>query len=150
RCTPVLPGDAACGDYAINTAQPFYAPYGPGVPDARRLPPLDNPTIGDRLNAAGVDWAWYAGGWSNASGARGAPGWSNGDGPACQDPRAMPGSIFPSCPDALFQFHHQPFNYFRAFDPATAAGAANRAAHLRDEAEFLALARSPRSGCQLK
>jgi phospholipase C len=150
RCAPGLPAEAACGDFVINTAQPFYAPYAPRVADARRLPPLDNPTIGDRLNDAGIDWAWYAGGWSNASGARGAPGWSNGDGPQCADPGALPDSSYPNCPDALFQFHHQPFNYFRAFDPATAAGAANRAAHLRDEAEFLVQARSSRHACRLK
>ena len=29
------------------------------------------------LSAAGVDWAWYAGGWSNAAGNVGAPGWTN-------------------------------------------------------------------------
>jgi acid phosphatase len=31
-----------------------------------------------------------------------------------------------------FQFHHQPFNFFAAFDPGTPRGAANRAAHLKD------------------
>ncbi|MDR3533438.1 MAG: alkaline phosphatase family protein, partial [Rhodopila sp.] len=31
-----------------------------------------------------------------------------------------------------FQYHHQPFNYFAAFDPATPEGKANRAAHLLD------------------
>ncbi|HYL70958.1 MAG TPA: alkaline phosphatase family protein, partial [Candidatus Dormibacteraeota bacterium] len=35
RCTPELPAGTACGDYAINTAQPFYPPYAPRVPDAR-------------------------------------------------------------------------------------------------------------------
>ena len=54
--------------------------------------------------------------------------------------------MFPNCPDKLFQFHHQPFNYFASFAPGTAA----RAAHLRDEAEFEALAQSSTKHCQLK
>ena len=42
--------------------------------DCRRhgLPPQTAPTIGDRLTSAGVDWAWYSGGWSNANGDVGA------------------------------------------------------------------------------
>jgi phospholipase C len=50
----------------------------------------------------------------------------------------------------LFQFHHQPFNYFAAFDPATAAGAAGRVAHLRDEAEFVRQAKASTTQCNLK
>jgi acid phosphatase len=68
------------------------------------------PTIGDRLSAAGVDWAWYSGGWSNANGDVGAPGWTNGTGPTCSDPNALPNAVFPNCPDKLFQFHHQACN----------------------------------------
>jgi acid phosphatase len=150
RCDATVPVGRACGDFAVNTIQPFYQPYPPRVADAKRLPPLTNPTIADRLNSAGIDWAWYSGGWSNASGERGAPGWSNGAGERCEDPRAMRDANFPYCPDVLFQFHHQPLNYFAAFDPGTTAGAANRAAHLRDEAEFLALARGSRRACALK
>src|SRR5204863_124578 len=40
--------------------------------------------------------------------------------------------------DALFQFHHQPFNYYAAYAPGTAA----RAAHLQDEANFIGAART--------
>ena len=43
-----------------------------------KIPAQTAPTIGDRLNAAGVDWAWYAGGWSNASGDTSGPGYTNG------------------------------------------------------------------------
>jgi len=51
----------------------------------------------------------------------------------------------------LFQFHHQPFNYYVAFDPSTAAGLSNRKSHLRDEEEFLDLVRSStQSSCHLK
>ncbi|MBO0733630.1 MAG: phosphoesterase, partial [Methylocapsa sp.] len=128
--------DSACGDYAVGTFQPFYWPYSPGAAEERRLPPLTNPTIGDRLSAAGIDWAWYSGGWSNAIGDIGAPGWTNGGGPSCADPNADPRPAYPRCPDKLFQYHHQPFNYYASFAPGTAA----RAQHLRDEAEFLAAA----------
>jgi acid phosphatase len=70
-------------------------------------------TIGDLLSRAGVDWAYYAGAWDFAlSHPPFAAGMS----------RASPN----------FQYHHQPFNYFAAFDPATADGRANRAAHLLD------------------
>jgi acid phosphatase len=138
KCSTLPVGvNAACGDYAINTIQPFSQPYSPGTVDAKRLPLLKNPTIGDRLSQAGVDWAWYSGGWSNANGDKGAPGWTNGDGPSCADPNAKSNATYPNCPDNLFQFHHQAFNYFDAYKPGTAA----RAAHLRDEVEFIAAAK---------
>ena len=55
-------------------------------------------------------------------------------------------AIWPNCPDRNFQFHHQPLNYYQSFAPGTPA----RAAHLRDEAEFLqTLAGSSRT-CGLK
>src|SRR3954452_10915170 len=79
------PAGVTCGDYAVNTMPPTYQPYSPGTPDARRLPPQRGATIGDRLSAKGVDWAWYSGGWSNAAGDVGAPGCTNGTGPACTD-----------------------------------------------------------------
>jgi Phosphoesterase family len=45
---PATPKNVVCGDFAVNTTQPFYWPYSPGTSDARRLPPLGNPTIGSR------------------------------------------------------------------------------------------------------
>lgn len=106
--------------WAVNTIGPPYAPgltRDPHHPlladpaDPSTLPPQSHATIGDRLDAQGIDWAWYAGGWQLAldgSGMRGAHG------------------QFPYGPN--FQIHHQPFNYFRQFAPGTAA----RAQHLRD------------------
>jgi acid phosphatase len=140
------PPGVVCGDYAVNTTQPTYQPYTPGTALSRQLPPLDNPTIGDRLSAAGVDWAWYSGGWSNANGDVNAPGWTNGNGPLCSDPNAFANATFPNCPDKLFIFHHQPPNYFKSFAPGTAA----RTAHLRDEEDFLQLAQSSKTSCKLK
>jgi len=136
---PATPPGIVCGDFAVNTTQPFFQPFAPGTADARRLPPLTNPTIGDRLSAKKVDWAWYAGGWSNADGDVGAPGWTNGSTPGvCTDPQHNVNAVYPNCPDALFQYHHQPFNYFARYAPGTTA----RAAHLRDEEEFIAAAQA--------
>src|SRR5206468_6532965 len=133
---PTPPG-ALCGDYAVNTIQPPYQPYAPGTPVARRLPPQTAPTIGDRLSAKGVDWAWYSGGWSNANGDVGAPGWTNGSTPGtCTDANTAAGAVYPNCPGKLFQYHHQALNYYAQFAPGTAA----RTAHLRDEAEFVSAA----------
>ncbi|MCW3003104.1 MAG: phosphoesterase [Conexibacter sp.] len=146
RCDGLAKPGLLCGDYAVNTMQPWYQPYAPGTADTRRLPPLTNPTIGDRLSAKGVDWAWYSGGWSNANGDVGAPGWTNGTGPACSDPAALANATYPNCPDKLFQFHHQPLGYFKSFATGTQA----RAQHLRDEQEFLALANDSRRQCRLK
>jgi acid phosphatase len=149
------PAGVTCGDFAVNTIQPISQPYQPGTLDTRKLPLQTAPTIGDRLSAKGVDWAWYSGGWSNAAGNVNAPGWTNGAGPApptatnpkpCPDPAAFATATWPNCPDKLFQFHHQALNYFKSFAPGTAA----RAAHLRDEAEFEALAQSSKKHCDLK
>jgi phospholipase C len=143
-CGGTTPAGLACGDYAVNTIQPPYQPF--SSPTATKLPPQTHATIGDRLSAAGVDWAWYSGGWSNADGDVGAPGWTNGNGPTCSDPNTATGATFPNCPDKLFQYHHQPLNYFASFAPGTAA----RAEHLRDEQEFEQRATSSQRFCKLK
>ncbi len=66
------------------------------------------PTIGDRLTDASpaLTWKWYSGGWNNA---------------------------LAGTPDATFQFHHQPFNYYARWG---VDGSAVKAAHLQDEANF--------------
>lgn len=128
----------ACGDYAVNTSQPAYQPFSPGTPSFKQVQPLTNPTIGDRLTQAGIRWAWYSGGWSNADGEVGAPGWTNGTytDHSCKDPNALATAVWPNCPDKDFQFHHQAFNYYASMAPGTKM----RKQHLRDEAEFLARA----------
>jgi len=149
----------ACGNYGVNTMQPAYFPSGTF---GAVLPPQTGQTIGSRLSDAGVDWAWYAGGWSNADGDVGAPGWTNGSAPSatptgCSDPyvdpnsrAGVPAAQWPRCPDNLFQYHHQPFDYYASFSTATPGGQANRAAHLKDEAEFTQLADASNGVCQLK
>jgi phospholipase C len=125
----------ACGDYAVNTIQPTYQPYAPGTAAAKQLPPLTNTTIGDILSASNISWAWFAGGWSNADGDIGKPGWTNGTRKdhSCKDPHVLATAVWPNCPDADFQFHHQAFNYYASFAPGTL----NRRKHLRDEVEFI-------------
>jgi acid phosphatase len=67
----------------------------------------------------------------------------------CADPDSSPNPAWPNCPNKVFQYHHQPFNYFAAFDPSTPAGLANRQAHLKDEAEFQSLVDSSSKDCGL-
>jgi phospholipase C len=94
--------------YAVNTIQTSYQPHSAKITDAAKLlPPQEGVTIGDRLSDKGVSWAWYSGGWNDALAGK---------------------------PDALFQFHHQPFAYFKQFGDGTAA----RKEHLKDETDMLA------------
>jgi phospholipase C len=141
-CPSLVPG-RACGDYAVNTIQPAFQPTSS---NPTKLPPQTGTTIGDELSSAGVSWAWYAGGWSNAAGDVGAPGWTNGAVPGvCADPQSSPNPVWPYCPNKVFQFHHQPFNYYANYAPGTAGRT-----HLRDEAEFLTAAQSSRTDCNLE
>jgi acid phosphatase len=138
------PKGLLCGDYAVNTIQPPYQPF--SSPTATKLAAQTQPTIGDRLSDKGISWAWYSGGWSNANGDVGGPGWTNGTTPGtCTDPNTLATAVYPNCPDKLFQFHHQPFNYFANYAPGTAA----RSQHLRDEQEFIAKAQDSRRSCKL-
>jgi phospholipase C len=93
--------------YAVNTIQSVYQPHHPKSDPAKLLPPQDAPTLGDRLSAKGISWAWYSGGFNDAV-----------SGKASAD----------------FQYHHQPYAYFRNFGDGTPA----RAEHLKDGADFVA------------
>jgi acid phosphatase len=94
----------ACGNFAVNTVQPASQPYkkGPAIP---LVDDAKYPNIGDRMSAEGISWAWYSGGWDDAEAGH---------------------------PGPLFQYHHQPFNYFADY----ARGKPGRA-HLQDETDFL-------------
>ena len=104
----------ACGNYAVNTMQPSWQPsaFGsnvlPGINDLDPSKPFYETNIGDELSAKNVSWNWYAGGWNDANAGH---------------------------PDPLFQYHHQPFNYFQNYAP----GMPGRV-HLKDEADFFAAA----------
>lgn len=130
RDSTLTPKDASGMFYAVNTMQPLYQPSGNAVGanaayadagKATTLPAQTQTTIGDALSAKGVDWAWYSGGWNAALA------------DASNAPRKV---IYAG--KTQFQTHHQPFNYYGRFDPATSAGAAQRTAHLKDfDASFL-------------
>jgi acid phosphatase len=125
--------------YAVNTMQPAYQPSRnrPAAQDASfayadpnnptTLPPQTRRNIGDALDAKGIAWAWYAGAWNAAV--------KDGTRPRSKmreviyAPETAGGN-----PD--FQAHHQPFNYYARFDPATHAE--QRAAHLKDYEDLLA------------
>src|SRR5437868_2565604 len=139
-CPSVVPG-RACGDYAVNTIQPAYQPF-KGTP---QLPPQTGSTIGDELSGAGLSWAWYSGGWSNANGDYLGPGWTNGPvAGVCGDPDSAPNPVWPYCPNKVFQFHHQPFNYYANYAPGTAGRT-----HLKDEQSFMDLAKASTKTCEL-
>jgi acid phosphatase len=117
----VLSGNLTPDFYAVNTMMPPYPPSG-NADDAQRavdmtsastLLPQTETTIGDLLSKAGIGWAYYAGAWDFA---------------LSHPPMAA--GLSKASPN--FQYHHQPFDYFSAFDPATPQGQANRAAHLLD------------------
>jgi phospholipase C len=81
-------------NYAVNTVQSVNL-HEAGV---AQLPSQTAPTIGDRLDDAGVSWAWYSGGWDNA---------------------------LAGTPDELFQFHHQPFAYYENYKPGSPGATAH-------------------------
>jgi acid phosphatase len=125
--------------YAINTMQPSYQPSGNPPPardsggryadpaNATTLPPQSGPTIGDRLTDKNIGWVWYAGAWSAAL--------EDGRQPPDVRRRVIYAPEGPGAsPD--FQPHHQPFNYYAAFDPD--AKAAQRATHLKDYTDLIA------------
>jgi acid phosphatase len=138
---PTTDPNVACGDYAVNTIQPTYQPTSS---NPLKLPPQTGNTIGDELSAAGVSWAWYSGGWSNADGDINGPGWTNGNSGVCLDPDSFANPTYPNCPNKVFQFHHQPFNYFAAYAPGTAGRT-----HLQDEQAFIDLANASSRDCKL-
>jgi phospholipase C len=105
-------GSVTPDGYVVHTVYPANRPYPANIEDPTQLMPLLNlPTIGDRLSDKGISWAWYSGGWNDAVAGH---------------------------PDALFQFHHQPFNYFAPY----AEGKAARIEHLKDIDDFLAALRT--------
>jgi phospholipase C len=104
------------GDYVINTIQSVF--LNDGKQKGALLPAQTAITIGDRLSERGIDWAWYSEGWNLALDQQRTP----------EQERQLA--------DMLFAYHHQPFAYFRRFDPSTASGRADRRRHLRDAHDF--------------
>ena len=103
----VTDGQVTPDGFVVNTSFTVNSPHPATAAAANLVPNQTNTTIGDRLSAAGVDWAWYSGGWNDALAGH---------------------------PDTLFQFHHQPFAFYANYADGTAA----KAAHLKDETDFMA------------
>jgi len=104
--------------YGVNTlAPPYWPPWirDPENPDYSKpdlpnvLVPQTHEHIGDKLSKKNIDWAWYAGAWQ-----------------ATLDQFKDSGGI-PKIPN--FQYHHQPFNYFKQQGPQNRA---ERDKRLRD------------------
>jgi hypothetical protein len=61
----------------------------------------------------------------------------------CPDPNSKWNAPYPFCADNLFQFHHQPFNYYTNYARTGPNGdgpqPSARIDHLRDEQEFVDL-----------
>lgn len=101
-------GQVTPDGYAVNTIQSVYQPHAATITDTKKLlPPQIAPTLGDRLSEKAISWAWYSGGWNDA----------------------MAGK-----PDESFQFHHQPYAFFKNYADGTPA----KAAHLKDKDDMLA------------
>ncbi len=101
--------------YVVGTLYPSGTPHPPDIPTERLVPPQTFPTIGDRLSAKNLDWAWYAEGWNEIL--------------------ANPTPDGGADPNVLFQYNHQPFVYFGNY----VDGAPGRV-HLKDESDFVAAA----------
>jgi len=104
--------------YVVGMLYPASAPHPPNVPTEQWVPPQTFPTIGDSLSAKQIDWAWYAEGWQAIL--------SN---PPLNDAGTDP--------NTLFQYNHQPFNYFANYGE----GAPGRS-HLKDETDFMTAAQT--------
>jgi phospholipase C len=78
--------------YAVNILQPSTLPFNSDAKLEEHLPLQTMPTIGDRLSAKNISWAWYSGGWNDAVAGKQAKN---------------------------FQFHHQPFGYFSRYAAGT-------------------------------
>lgn len=88
-------GQVSPDGYAVNTSRSVYLHHPDDVKDPERLvPPQTMPHFGDRMDAAGVSWKWYAGGYDEALAGR-----------AAED----------------FQYHHHPFQYFANMAPGSPA-----------------------------
>jgi phospholipase C len=102
----ITDGKLTPNNYAVNTIYSVNTPHPPFVKHNTLLPGQHMPTIGDRLSEKGISWAWYSGGWNDVLAGKG---------------------------DVSFQYHHQPFAYFKNF----AEGTKGRKEHLKDERDLL-------------
>jgi phospholipase C len=125
--TATVPARTVTTDgFAVDTMLSASGPLGGTTPEDT-LPLQTYDTIGDRLTAAGLDWAWYSGGWNNAVAFA-----ASGDASQLDVNIDAEGDPMPA-----FEPNHQPFTYFAKY----AVGQPGRA-HLKDETDFLAAAKA--------
>ncbi len=109
---PIKSGSLTSDGFAVNSIQPFGAPY--EAKEAAKqgiLPALEYNNIGDLLSQKNISWAWFAGGWND---------------------------ILKGKNEGGFQHHHQPFLYFKNYGPDTKG----RQEHLKDEEDLFEAIRS--------
>lgn len=87
-------GQVTPDGYVVNTSFTVNNPHPSSAAANTLVPNQTLPTIGDRLSARNISWAWYSGGWDSALAGH-AP--------------------------STFQFHHQPFAYFGKYADGTMA-----------------------------
>jgi phospholipase C len=92
--------------YLINNCQSANMPHDPKTKPEELLPAQTIPTIGDRLSDKQISWAWYAEGFNEAIAGKA---------------------------DDDYEFHHQPFIYFKKYATATTVDHE----HLKDKDDFL-------------
>ena len=133
--------------FAVNTSYSVNQPYPPGTAVANLVPQQTFATIGDSLDTAGESWAWFGGGWNAALAAAGIGSVGTDAGSDIPDTGAIPAAIGAYG----FQFHHQPFVYFKNWggdanngtagpNPPNGKWATNH--NLKDEQDFFAQAAS--------
>lgn len=89
-------GNVTPDGYLVNDVDPRYEPHGADEKLQDLAPPQEADTIGDRLTAKNLSWAWYAQGYADAIAGH---------------------------PDKTYIFEHQPFVYYKQFGDGTAAKA---------------------------
>ena len=94
----VKDGQVSPDGYVINTSRSIYLHSRRDTDPKRLVPPQTMPHIGDRLDANGITWKWYSGGYADAA--------------AGHVPQR-------------FEFHHQPMAFFADLAPGTPGQAAH-------------------------
>ena len=85
-------GQVSPEGFVINTSRSVFLHAPSDTDPTRWVPAQTMPHIGDRLDAAGISWRWYSGGYNDAVAGR-------------QGPR--------------FEYHHQPMAFFADLAPGT-------------------------------
>jgi phospholipase C len=91
-------GQVSPDGYVINTSRSVYLHAASDSDPKLLVPPQTMPHIGNRLDAKGITWKWYSGGYAEAAAGR------------------VP---------QRFEFHHQPFAFFAGLAPGTPGQAAH-------------------------